>query len=96
MDLGLKLMSVEVSVCVFCISILTMPFRDTVEGDALSMLAGSKMTLHEGDMGMRSPLARVSVRLSSSTELRFSIQMASTGPSRTSQICSPGRGSWLG
>ena len=67
----------------------TMPLRDTVAGEALSMLWGSKMILQFGAMGMRSPLASVSVLLSSSTEFRFSIQMASTGPSRTSQMCSP-------
>ena len=39
---------------------------------------------------MRSPFARVKVLLSSSTLFRFSIQMASTGPSNTIQIRSPG------
>ena len=39
---------------------------------------------------MRSPFARVRVLLSSSTLFRFSIQMASTGPSNTIQIRSPG------
>lgn len=67
----------------------TIPLRDTVAGEALSMLCGSKTTLHWGDMGIRSPLASVSVLLSSSTLFRFSIHMASTGPSRTIQICSP-------
>lgn len=67
----------------------TMPLRDTVAGEALSMLCGSKTILQLGAMGMRSPLASVSVRLSSSTEFRFSIQMASTGPSNTIQTCSP-------
>ncbi|KAK2185975.1 hypothetical protein NP493_215g01007 [Ridgeia piscesae] len=66
-----------------------MPFLDTVAGEALSTLWGSKMTLQFGDIGIRSPLAKVKVLLSSSTELRFSIQMASTGPSSTSQMCSP-------
>ena len=47
------------------------------------------MILQFGAMGMRSPFARVSVLLSSSTEFRFSIQMASTGPSIISQINSP-------
>lgn len=69
----------------------TMPLRETVAGDALSILCGSKTTLQLGAMGIRSPLARVSVLLSSNTELRFSIQIASTGPSRTIQICSPER-----
>lgn len=68
----------------------TIPLRDTVAGDALSMLWGSKMILHWGDMGILSPLAKVKVLLSSSTLLRFSIQMASTGPSNTIQIRSPG------
>ena len=67
----------------------TIPFLDTVAGEALSMLCGSKTTLQFGAMGIRSPLARVKVLLSSSTLLRFSIQMASTGPSRTIQMCSP-------
>ena len=40
-------------------------------------------------MGIRSPLARVSVLLSSRTLLRFSIQIASTGPSNTIQMRSP-------
>lgn len=73
-----------------------MPFLDTVDGDALSMFAGSKMTLQHGDIGIRSPLARVRVLLSSRTEFRFSIQMASTGPSRTSQMCSPGTAGLVG
>lgn len=68
----------------------TMPLRDTVAGEALSMLCGSKTTLQLGAMGMRSPLASVRVLLSSRTEFRFSIQMASTGPSRTIQTFSPG------
>ena len=67
----------------------TMPIRDTVAGEALSMLWGSKRILQFGAMGIRSPLARVRVLLSSSTEFRFSIQMASTGPSIISQINSP-------
>jgi len=67
----------------------TMPFLETVAGDALSMLCGSNTTLQKGDMGIRSPFASVNVLLSSRTELRFSIQMASTGPSRTIQIRSP-------
>jgi len=63
----------------------TIPFLDTVAGDALSMLCTSKMILQLGAIGIRSPLASVRVLLSSSTELRFSIQMASTGPSSNSQ-----------
>lgn len=67
----------------------TIPFLETVAGDALSMLSTSKMILQFGAIGMRSPLASVRVLLSSSTELRFSIQMASTGPSSSNQTCSP-------
>ena len=67
----------------------TMPLRETVAGEALSMLCGSKTTLQLGAMGIRSPFASVSVLLSSKTEFRFSIQIASTGPSRTIQMCSP-------
>ncbi len=70
----------------------TMPFLDTVAGDALSMLCTSNIILQFGAMEIRSPLASVRVLLSSRTELRFSIQMASTGPSRTIQICSPCNG----
>ena len=66
-----------------------MPFLETVAGDALSMLCGSKMILQDGDIGIRSPFASVKVLLSSSTEFKFSIQIASTGPSRTIQIRSP-------
>lgn len=40
-------------------------------------------------MGILSPFARVKVLLSSRTEFRFSIQIASTGPSRTIQTFSP-------
>ena len=67
----------------------TIPFLDTVAGEALSMLWGSKIILQVGAMESLSPLARVKVLLSSSTEFRFSIQMLSTGPSNTSQTCSP-------
>lgn len=70
--------------------IYTMPFRDTVAGDALSMFSGSKMILHVGDILSRSPLANVSVLLSSKTEFKFSIQILSTGPSSTNQTNSAG------
>lgn len=66
-----------------------MPFLETVAGEALSMLWGSKMILQVGAMESLSPLANVRVLLSSNTELRFSIQILSTGPSNTSQTCSP-------
>jgi hypothetical protein len=68
---------------------VTMPFLETVAGEALSMLWGSKMILQVGAIGSLSPLAKVRVLLSSSTEFRFSIQILSTGPSNTSQTCSP-------
>jgi len=64
-------------------------YLETVAGEALSMLWGSKTTLQLGAIGIRSPFASVSVLLSSNTLLRFSIQMASTGPSKTIQMCSP-------
>ena len=47
------------------------------------------MTLQQGDIGIRSPFARVNVLLSSRTEFKFSIHIASTGPSRTIHIRSP-------
>lgn len=70
----------------------TIPTLDTVAGEALSILCTSNTSLQQGDMVIRSPLARVRVLLSSRTEFKFSIQMASTGPSRTIQMFSPGIG----
>lgn len=64
-------------------------YLETVAGEALSMLWGSNTTLQFGAIGIRSPLAKVSVLLSSNTLFRFSIQIASTGPSKTIHICSP-------
>jgi len=69
----------------------TIPFLDTVAGEALSMLCTSKMILQLGAIGILSPLAKVSVLLSSNTEFKFSIQIASTGPSNNSHTCSPCR-----
>eukprot|EP00659_Diplonema_papillatum_P019139 gene19138-biopygen19404 len=63
----------------------TIPARDTVAGDALLRFSGSKQTFMFSVMLSRSPLARVSSLLSSRTVFRFSIQIASTGPSQTSQ-----------
>lgn len=63
----------------------TIPMRDIVAGEALSTLSGSKTNLLFGIMIIRSPLASVKVWLSSKTEFKFSIQTASTGPSRTIQ-----------
>ena len=66
----------------------TIPFLETVAGEALSILCGSNTILQLGAIGIRSPLASVNVLLSSSTELRFSIQIASTGPSKINQTWS--------
>ena len=64
-----------------------MPARETVAGDALRRSSTSKCSVTFGrSMGMRSLLARVRMRLSSMTVFMFSIQMASTGPSSTSQV----------
>ena len=67
----------------------TIPFLDTVAGDALSMLCTSNTILQFDAIGIRSPLANVNVLLSSRTEFKFSIQIASTGPSSSNQTCSP-------
>ena len=67
----------------------TIPTLDTVAGEALSTLWTSNKILHCGDITIRSPFANVSVLLSSSTEFKFSIHIASTGPSRISQTFSP-------
>ena len=66
-----------------------MPQRDTVAGLALSRFSGSKMSLTVGGRLSLSPLASVRILESSRTELRFSIQFGSTGPSRTIQKFSP-------
>lgn len=55
------------------------------------MLWTSNNSLHVGDIGIRSPFARVRVLLSSKTEFRFSIQTGSTGPSKMRNIFSPGK-----
>mmetsp|Transcript_8303 Transcript_8303/g.37841 ORF Transcript_8303/g.37841 Transcript_8303/m.37841 type:complete len:220 (-) Transcript_8303:806-1465(-) len=62
------------------------PARDTVAGDALLRFSGSNIAFMIPLICTRSPLARVRTLLSSSTVLRFSIQMASTGPSSTIQV----------
>lgn len=64
--------------------IYTCPHLDTVAGDALFRFSTSKTSLHCSVIGIRSPLARVRILLSSRTVFRFSIQMASTGPSQVS------------
>lgn len=53
----------------------------TVAGDAASKSIGSKTKFVVGASWMISPLMRHSFLLSSSTVLRFSIHIASTGPS---------------
>jgi len=64
-----------------------MPARLTVAGDALRRSSTSKWRVQLGrSIAMRSLLARVRIRLSSMTVFMFSIQMASTGPSRTSHV----------
>ena len=47
--------------------IKTIPFLETVAGEALSILCGSKITLQLGAIGIRSPFASVRVLLSSKT-----------------------------
>ena len=61
------------------------PARDTVAGEAFIRFSGSNMAFMCSPIWIRSPLASVRTLLSSSTVFRFSIQMASTGPSRTIQ-----------
>lgn len=69
----------------------TIPILETVAGEAFSMLWTSNNSLHEGDIVILSPFARVRVLLSSKTEFKFSIQIASTGPSKTRNTFSPGK-----
>mmetsp|Transcript_25628 Transcript_25628/g.73725 ORF Transcript_25628/g.73725 Transcript_25628/m.73725 type:complete len:248 (+) Transcript_25628:1979-2722(+) len=59
-----------------------MPARDTVAGEALRRSWTSKTILQLSVIGIRSLFAKVRILLSSNTVLRFSIQMASTGPSQ--------------
>eukprot|EP00982_Pelagococcus_subviridis_P017012 31507-Pelagococcus_subviridis.AAC.2 len=60
-----------------------MPARETVAGDALFRFSGSNIAFIVPDICTRSPLASVRTLLSSSTVFKFSIQIASTGPSST-------------
>mmetsp|Transcript_162917 Transcript_162917/g.522390 ORF Transcript_162917/g.522390 Transcript_162917/m.522390 type:complete len:210 (+) Transcript_162917:614-1243(+) len=60
----------------------TIPHRLTVAGEATDKSLTSNMTVMLGGSLMRSPLERQSILLSSSTVFMFSIQMASTGPSK--------------
>ena len=62
-----------------------MPHRETVAGEAAERSATSNSMRMRGGSLMRSPDARQSARVSSSTVLRFSIHKASTGPSKLTQ-----------
>jgi len=67
----------------------TMPQRETVAGEATDRSCTSNsMRIVVGLSLMRSPLGRHSVQLSSSTVFMFSIQIASTGPSKTTHFLS--------
>eukprot|EP00982_Pelagococcus_subviridis_P015901 31437-Pelagococcus_subviridis.AAC.1 len=59
------------------------PARETVAGDALFRFSGSNIAFIAPDICTRSPFASVRTLLSSSTVFKFSIQIASTGPSST-------------
>mmetsp|Transcript_2367 Transcript_2367/g.7841 ORF Transcript_2367/g.7841 Transcript_2367/m.7841 type:complete len:207 (-) Transcript_2367:5150-5770(-) len=61
----------------------TIPQRETVAGEATARSCTSNNMCILALSLMRSPLARQSVMLSSSTVFMFSIQSASTGPSKT-------------
>mmetsp|Transcript_9300 Transcript_9300/g.39101 ORF Transcript_9300/g.39101 Transcript_9300/m.39101 type:complete len:245 (+) Transcript_9300:7149-7883(+) len=63
-----------------------MPALETVAGEALFRFSGSNIAFMFPLICTRSPLASVRTLLSSSTVLRFSIQIASTGPSSTIQV----------
>mmetsp|Transcript_66610 Transcript_66610/g.210908 ORF Transcript_66610/g.210908 Transcript_66610/m.210908 type:complete len:292 (+) Transcript_66610:2718-3593(+) len=64
----------------------TMPQRDTVAGEATARSATSKIMFISPLIATISPLLRQSFLLSSSTVFMFSIQMASTGPSKTTHF----------
>jgi len=61
------------------------PHLETVAGEALFRFSTSNTILQNSDIGILSALAKVRILLSSSTVLRFSIQIASTGPSQIIQ-----------
>jgi hypothetical protein len=67
-------------------SIYTMPQRDTVAGLAACKSIGSKIRFIDLLMAMIYPELRHSFLLSSSTVFMFSIQTASTGPSKMSHL----------
>jgi len=64
----------------------TYPHLDTVAGEALFKSLTSKTNLQFSVIKIISPLAKVKILLSSRTVLRFSIQIASTGPSQTIHV----------
>jgi hypothetical protein len=64
----------------------TIPHRETVAGEALFKFSTSNTILQFSLINIRSPFAKVKILLSSRTVFRFSIQMASTGPSQTIQV----------
>ena len=61
----------------------TMPQRETMAGEATARSCTSKIIDWTDDMPIISPIIRQSFLLSSSTVFMFSIQTASTGPSKT-------------
>ena len=67
-------------------STYTIPHRLTVAGEATARSMTSKIMFISALMAMISPELRHSFLLSSSTVFMFSIQMASTGPSRMSHF----------
>mmetsp|Transcript_26881 Transcript_26881/g.43270 ORF Transcript_26881/g.43270 Transcript_26881/m.43270 type:complete len:252 (-) Transcript_26881:3976-4731(-) len=68
--------------------IYMMPALDTVAGEALFKSSVSNTNLTFSVIGILSPFARVKILLSSKTVFKFSIQIASTGPSQISQVLS--------
>ena len=60
-----------------------MPQRLTVAGDATARSSGSNIIVIWSDRDMISPDVKQSFLLSSSTVFMFSIQIASTGPSKS-------------
>jgi hypothetical protein len=62
------------------------PHLETVAGEALFKFSTSKTNLQFSVIGILSPLAKVKILLSSNTVFKFSIQIASTGPSQTIQV----------
>jgi len=64
----------------------TYPHLDTVAGEALLRSATSNTIFTLSVIEIRSPLANVRILLSSNTVFRFSIQIASTGPSQVIHV----------